>query len=192
MGAIVLAAGRSTRMGANKLVADLDGRPVFAHVVAALAEAGLPVIAVTGNDPDAVRAALDPMPPGLTFTHAADFAEGMSRSLAAGLAAAPPEWQAALVCLGDMPRIRAATFRRLASLAGAAAAAVPLFEGRRGHPVLWDRSQFAALAAITGDTGGRALLATLGDAVREVPVDDPGVLLDADTPDALATLRRQR
>ncbi len=190
VGAIVLAAGRSSRMGANKLVADLDGRPVVAHVVGALAAAALPVLVVTGHDPAAVEAAISG--PEIAFVHAADYARGMSRSLAAGLAAVPAEWTSALLCLGDMPRIRPETCRALAALAGSAPAVVPVFAGRRGHPVLWDRSQFAALAAISGDTGGRALLAALGDAVRELPVDDAGILLDADTPEALAALRGER
>jgi molybdenum cofactor cytidylyltransferase len=186
VGAIVLAAGRSSRMGANKLAADLDGKPVVAHVADALAEAGLPVLVVTGSDPAAIHQALAGRP--VAFAHAPDFAEGMSRSLAAGLAAAPADWDAALVCLGDMPRIRAATFAAIA----AAPPVAPLFQGRRGHPVRWARQQFAALAAISGDQGGKPLLAALGDAVFELPVDDPGVLLDADTPEALAALRRQR
>ena len=104
IGAIVLAAGRSTRMGgANKLLADLDGRPVIAHTVDAVLAAGLPPVVVTGHMADAVRAALAGR--AVRFVAAADYADGLSRSLAAGLAAAPAEWRAALIVLGDMPRI---------------------------------------------------------------------------------------
>ncbi len=187
VGALILAAGRSTRMGAaHKLLADLHGRPVVAHTADALIAAGLPPpLVVLGHRATEVRAAFGDRP--AIFVTAPDFADGLAASLRAGLAAVPGAWRGVLVCLGDMPRVAPATLRRLAAaLTDAAGVAVPVHDGKRGNPVAWGRTYFTRLRALTGDVGGKALLAEV-DAV-EVPVDDDGVLIDVDTPAALATL----
>lgn len=187
-GAIVLAAGRSTRMGGpSKLVADLHGRAVVAHVVAAVAAAGLPPpIVVVGDRAEAVRTALEGH--AARIVTAPDYADGLSASLRAGIAAVPADWSAALVLLGDMPRVTPATLRALAAAAtGEATIAVPVWAGRRGNPVLWGRAHFADLSRLTGDIGGKALLA--GRAVVEIAAESDGVLIDVDTPAALAALR---
>lgn len=202
VGAIVLAAGRSTRMGSvNKLLADLDGRPVVAHAIAAVATAGLagPVV-VLGHMADAVRTAIGAethgdgggggAAPGETtrFVIAQDFNGGMSRSLAAGLAAAPPDWCAALIVLGDMPRVAPTTLAAIAAaVTDSDAVVVPLADGKRGNPVAWGRAHWPRLATLTGDAGGRALLAEV--AIVEFETGDPGILADVDTPAALALLR---
>jgi len=193
VGAIVLAAGRSTRMGsANKLLADVDGLPVVAHVVDAIAAAGLPPpVVVLGHMADAVRAALGGR--AAIYVAAPDFAEGMSRSLRAGLAAAPAAWRGAIVALGDMPAVDPATYAALvATLLDYIPAVVPTWHGRRGNPVGWARTHWPRLAAVSGDAGGKALLSDLDHLVVEVAVDDPGILADVDTPEALAALRRGR
>lgn len=190
VGAIVLAAGRSTRMGpANKLLADLAGKPVVAHVVDAVAAAGLPPpIIVVGHMAAEVRAALGRR--SATYVEAADFAEGMSRSLRAGLAAVPADWRAVLVVLGDMPSVGAATLAMLAAAAtNDAVVAAPVWAGKRGNPLLWGRAHLPRLAAIDGDVGGKALLADLAAHVIEVAADNDGVLADVDTPEALAAMR---
>ena len=194
VGAIVLAAGRSSRWRAahsgtaNKLLASLDGAPVIAHVVAAIAAAGLPLpVVVTGHMAPEVSAALAGY--AVTFIDAPGFADGMSRSLAAGLAAAPSEWCAALVVLGDMPRVGAATLKALAAaVTDENTVALPVLNGRRGNPVVWGRAHWPALMALTGDLGGKALLSHLD--VIEVPTANDGVLTDVDTPEALALLQR--
>lgn len=194
VGAVVLAAGRSTRFsGANKLLAALDGKPVLAHVLDALAAAGLPPpVVVLGHMADAVRAAADGR--AARYITAPDHAAGLSRSLAAGIGAVPGGWRGALVCLADMPRVTPATYRALADAAVSdAAVAVPMFEGKRGNPVLWGRAWFARLARVSGDSGGdvggRALLGEIGGGVTEVAVDDAGILADVDTRAALAALQ---
>lgn len=190
VGAIILAAGRSTRMGGpSKLVADLHGRAVVAHVVEAVAAAGLPPpIVVVGDRAEAVRGALGGQ--AVEFVVAPDFADGLSASLRAGLASVPPEWRAALVLLGDMPRVTPATLRALAAAAADdATIAVPVWAGKRGNPVLWGRAHFGALRGLTGDVGGKALLSEFADRVIEVAADSDGVLIDVDTPEALAALR---
>ena len=189
VGAVVLAAGRSTRMpGPSKLVADLNGRAVVAHVVAAVAAAGLPrAVVVVGDRADAVRAAL--AGDGVEFVDAPDYADGLSASLRAGIAAVPDDWSAVLVLLGDMPRVHAATLVALAKVATATTIAVPVHAGQRGNPVLWGAAYFAELRELAGDVGGKVLLARHADHIVEVAVDDEGVLIDVDTPAALAALR---
>ncbi|UAJ12059.1 nucleotidyltransferase family protein [Polymorphobacter megasporae] len=191
VGVIVLAAGRSTRMGAaNKLIADLDGKPVVAHVVDAIAAAGLPPpIVVVGHMAAAVRAALGQR--RATYVTAPDFAEGMSRSLRTGLAAAPLDWRAAIIALGDMPSVDAETYAALAAAAiDRVPVVIPTWHGKRGNPLAWSRAHWTELSGVTGDGGGKVLLAALSDRLVELPVDDPGILADVDTPEALAALRR--
>jgi molybdenum cofactor cytidylyltransferase len=192
IGAVVLAAGRSTRMGGpNKLLADLNGEPVVRRTVEQVLSAGLePVVVVTGHMAGEIARALDGLP--VRFAENPRFAEGLSTSLAAGIAALPDHVDAALVALGDMPRVPGGTYRALAAAfdpGQGAHAVVPVFAGRRGNPVLWGRRFFTDLAGLSGDVGARALLAANRDAVAEVPVADDSVEFDIDTPEALAAAR---
>jgi molybdenum cofactor cytidylyltransferase len=192
--ALVLAAGRSSRMGANKLLAAVEGRPMLRHAVeAALASRAGPVLVVTGHEREGVEAALAGLP--VSFVHSPAHAEGLSASLKAGIAALPPDVDAAVVCLGDMPRVAAGVVDRLIESYAPAegrAVCVPTHAGKRGNPVLWDRRFFAEILDLRGDVGARHLIGAHADQVAEVPVEDAGVLLDVDTPAALAALRDER
>ncbi len=186
---LVLAAGRSSRMGRNKLTLTLDGVPLVRRVVDELAAAADEVVVVIGHDAEAVAAALAGAPARLV--HNPDYAEGLSTSLRAGLAALSPDADGVLVCLGDMPRIRRDDLARL--IAGfnpveGRTIILPTFEGRRGNPVLWGRRWFPAMAAVTGDKGARSLIEAQADQVAEVAIGHDGVLIDVDTPDAYAAL----
>ena len=191
VGAILLAAGRSTRMsGANKLLADLGGRPVVARTLDSIEAAGLPALVVLGNMAGEVRAALGER---ARFVEAPDFAEGLSRSLRAGIATAPADWRAAIVALGDMPEVPAAVLAAMvAAFREPHDIVVPVWRGKRGNPVLWPRAHFTRLAALSGDVGGKALLAEFADHIVEVEVDTDAVLTDIDTPDALDASRRRQ
>ena len=194
VGAVVLAAGRSSRMGAsNKLLASVRGEPMVRHAVRAVREAGVaPIVVVTGHEAEALRAALEDFE--IELVHNERFAEGMGMSLAAGIRALERRVDAAFVCLGDMPRVGA---RHLEAIRAAYAPregrllAVPVHgKGKaeeRGHPVLFDARFFPALAALEGDRGARRLLDEHADVVACVPLDD-AVLIDVDTPAALAGL----
>ncbi len=192
--AVVLAAGRSTRMGRNKLAELIAGEPVVRHVVKVALDARLrPVRVVTGHDPATIHAALDGL--DVAFVHNADFESGMAGSLRAGLAALPDGVQAAIVLLGDMPLISEGT---LAALIEAhrqrpeALAIVPTVDGQRANPVLIGRGLFAAVQGLSGDIGARKLIETLADGVIEVEVGDAGALIDVDTPESLEAVRRIR
>jgi molybdenum cofactor cytidylyltransferase len=142
-----------------------------------------PVLVVTGHEAGDIRAALADLP--LSFHHAADFADGMSASLKTGIGSVPADCVAALICLGDMPFIQPETLDRLANAHAGQAALFPAYRGKRGNPVLLARSLFAGIMRLTGDEGARAILKAIPDQVGELPVDDPGILRDVDSPDAL-------
>ncbi|HEX8115053.1 MAG TPA: NTP transferase domain-containing protein, partial [Kofleriaceae bacterium] len=188
--AVVLAAGRASRMGSNKLIAELDGEPIVRRTVrAVLGSRARPVIVVTGHEAEAVRAALAGL--DVQFAHNPDFALGMSTSLRVGVAAAGPV-AGALICLGDMPKLEA---RHLDTVIDACRSGdpdeiiVPTCDRKRGNPVLWPQAYFAEIAELTGDVGARALIDRHAEQVRLLAIDDPAILVDVDTPAALAELR---
>ncbi len=192
MTAIVLAAGRSTRMGAaNKLLADVGGRPMVRRVVeAALASAASPVLVVTGHQEAEVREALAGLE--VTFVHNPDYTKGLSSSLKAGIGAVPEAADGALVMLGDMPQITAEHLDRLIAAFAedrGNSIIVPTHAGKRGNPVLWPRAYFAEMLQLEGDAGARRLLAAHGSRVREVDLGTDAIFADVDTPEALAQLR---
>lgn len=187
VGAVVLAAGLSRRMGAaNKLLLEIDGAPMVARCVdAALASTARPVVVVTGHEGVAVRAALTGRE--LIFVGNPEPAAGLASSLRIGIAALGEKVDGALVCLGDMPWVRAEHIEALIAAFGANAArpiCVPTWERKRGNPVLWPLRHFAEIAALSGDSGARSLLDAHAAEVCYVPVGDPGVTRDADTPEA--------
>lgn len=190
--ALVLAAGRSSRMGpVNKLLADVEGQPMVRRVAeAAVASRAETVVAVTGHERENVEAVLSGL--AVATVHNPDHAAGLSSSLHRGLAALPPEAEGVIVCLGDMPRVSAAVIDRLIAafnpLEGRAIC-VPTWQGKRGNPVLLARRFLPEMQAISGDIGAKALIADYPEAVAEVPMPDDGVLLDIDTPDALTALK---
>jgi molybdenum cofactor cytidylyltransferase len=127
------------------------------------------------------------------FVHNPDFADGLSTSLKAGLAAVPLEADGAIMCLGDMPQVRAAMIDRLIAAfdpARGALIVVPTIEGKRGNPVVWSRRFFPELAALEGDVGARHVIGTYGEALVEVPADRTA-LVDIDTPEALSALKAE-
>jgi molybdenum cofactor cytidylyltransferase len=191
LAAIVLAGGQSRRMGArNKLLIEVDGQPMVARAVDAVAEAGFaPVVVVTGHQADEVRALLADR--NVVFAHNPDFAAGISTSLRTGIATLPDGIDGALVSLGDMPRVRADHLRRLAGAfdpAGGCAICLPTRRGKRGNPVLWARRFFGEMTDISGDVGARHIIGEHADLVCEVEMDDDAVLIDVDSPEALAAV----
>jgi len=189
--ALLLAAGRASRYRAaggaepTKLVAPYRGEPLVRWAVkAALASKARPVVVVTGHaraEVDAALAGLD-----VRFLHNPDYADGLSTSLRAGVAALP-EAEGAVVLLGDMPEASAAVVNALIASFEAspgALAAVALYGGRRGNPVLLGRALFAEVARLSGDEGARGLLAGLApERIAAVEVTEAGVTKDVDTPE---------
>jgi len=192
--AIVLGAGRSSRMGGpNKLLAEIGGKPLVRIVVeAALASRARPVIVVTGHQRERVEAALTGLP--VSFAHNPHFAEGLGTSLKTGIAALPADVDGAIVCLGDMPQVDAGLIDRLIGALDpdkGALVVVPTIDGKRGNPVVWSRRFFADLMTVEGDVGARYLIGRYPEAVVEVPLTGNAALTDVDTPEALAAVKAE-
>ncbi|HEV2650648.1 MAG TPA: molybdopterin-binding/glycosyltransferase family 2 protein [Rhizomicrobium sp.] len=189
--ALVLAAGLSSRMGSNKLLATVDGKPLVRHAVeAAMSSASAPVIVVTGNASATVRAAIAPLMPA--FVENPDYSKGLSTSLKSGLRSVPEDADAAMIVLGDMPAVSAGLLDKLIAAFDPAedrAICVATRHGKRGNPVLFARRFFPEILGIEGDVGARHLIAQYPELVCEVEAGDDGPLTDIDTPEALAEYR---
>jgi molybdenum cofactor cytidylyltransferase len=194
MAAIVLAAGRSTRMGSvNKMLAEIGGKPLVRIAAEqAVASHAHPVIVVTGHEREKVEGALKGLP--VRLVHNKNFAEGLGTSLKTGISAVPEEADAAVVCLGDMPQVDAALINRLIAAYDperGALVVVPSIEGRRGNPVVWSRRLFHDLMGLQGDIGARHLIGNYAEAVIEVPVAGEAALTDVDTPESLSAVKAE-
>ncbi len=186
--AVVLAAGQSRRMGGpNKLLIEVGGKTMVRRAVeAALSARCTPVVVVTGHMREQVEAALNGLP--VRFVHNLAYGDGLSTSLRAGIGALPESVDAAVVCLGDMPRV---TGRLVSALIGAfnptegRSIVVPTHAGKRGNPVLWAREFFAEMRDLAGDVGAKGLIGRHDDVLAEVELADDASLVDVDTPEAL-------
>lgn len=170
----------------NKLLVPFDGAPLITKVVdRALETAIAPVFVVVGHDADAIKVALKGRP--VQVVHNRDFASGLSTSVKAGVEALSPSAIGAMFLLGDMPLVSTATLQRLGKAFGAkpTEVVVPTFRGRRGNPVVLPRRLFGEVSKLTGDRGARPILERFSTVVREVEVNDEGILFDIDTPEAL-------
>ena len=191
--AVILAAGRSTRMGGpNKLLAELDGKKLVRIAAEqALASKASEVVVVTGHQAELVEKALAGL--NVRFVRNPEFAGGLASSVKAGIAAVPDNADGAVICLGDMPLISAGLIDRLVEAFAPDRGnliVVPVADGRRGNPVLWSRRFFKELMTLDGDIGARHLIAKHAEAVAEVPVEGQSAFLDIDTPQALEAARR--
>ena len=190
IGAVVLAAGLSSRMGANKLTMPLWGKPLIRHAVEAAASSrAMSVIVVTGNNAKDVETALDGMAVG--FVENIEYTKGLSTSLKCGLRALPDDCDGAAILLGDMPLVTPQLIDGLIAAfdpGRGRAIMVPVRNGRRGNPVLWARRFFPEMLALEGDRGAKPLLATHLDQIYELEAADDGPLIDIDTPSLLATI----
>lgn len=181
---VLLAAGRGSRFGSDKLLHKLpDGRPLAIAAAASLRPACERLVAVVRPGCPALAeqlAAAD-----CTIVECADADGGMGHSLAAGVRATPDAagW---LVALADMPFIATASHRVVADhLRAGASLAASEYRGQRGHPVGFAARWFDQLACLTGDYGGRTILLAHRRQLVLCPVDDPGVLRDIDRPEDL-------
>ena len=185
--ALVLAAGLARRMGRQKLLLDLRGKPVVRWTVEGVLAHVSEVVVVTGREDAEVRAALA----GLAVRYAVNPRpqDGQGTSIATGIAALKPWTSAALVVLGDQPRVPATVIPDLVAAQARSSKAIvaPVYRGTRGTPVLFLSVVFPELAALKGDTGARAVVDARAERVETVAVDAP-MPLDVDTPEDYARL----
>lgn len=184
----MLATGRSRRFGsANKLLAPLCGEPLLWHTLDAVcASRARPIVVVIGHQHQRLRESLQRYcrirrAPRIRCVLNRHYRKGMASSLQRGLAALPLQIDGALICLGDMPELRASTLERLRlAYRRGDAAALPMIRGQRGNPALLGQPLFAAIQEqLRGDHGARHLLARAAG-VREVPVSE-ATMRDVDT-----------
>ena len=180
--AIVLAAGAGTRFGGTKLSAQFRGEPLIAHAIRAARAAPVARVIVV-------------CPPGLDISEWPGMPEvetlritssEMSASLKAGIAAAAGT-DAAFVFLGDMPLVPHQLAGELAAALAGNFAAVPCWQGRKGHPVLLSAAAFAEIARLSGDEGAGRLLKARKD-VAFLDTTEEGVVLDIDRAEDIARL----
>ncbi len=171
-------------MGTPKALHPLRGRPLLAYALDTLAAIGLrEIIVVLGAEAERVREAI--RLEGIHVIVNSRFADGMSTSIRAGWRAVSPESKAVLIFLGDQPFVVPATVAALVARRSTTSARilVPTYAGVRGNPVLLDRAFASEVDALRGDVGCRGIAARHARQVVEVAVEDPGILLDLDTPE---------
>lgn len=190
-GFLVLAAGQSRRFGTDdKLLAPFDGKPVIAHVLDALQQAAptapTRVCLSPQNDNDlsenALARYLQSRRQAVLVCPNAQL--GMGSTLADAVAACG-DWAGWVICLADMPHIKARTYEQVLRTPAPGGILAPHWQTQRGHPVRFDQKWRNSLCELRGDTGARALLDRFNDQLTRLSVDDPGITLDIDTPSDL-------
>jgi len=193
--AVVLAAGRGRRWRGDgpKVLAPFAGRPLVTIAAdAALCSGASPVIVVAGD----VFPALHPCFSGrsIQLVYNPGHGSGITSSIRRGLEHVPADVRGCLILLADMPLVGATHVQHLMdgfAASGGAGICVPVYRGRRGNPVLWSSRYFPELMALRGDSGGRQLLTRYSKDVKEIEMDDDGILIDVDTRDELKDISRR-
>lgn len=184
IGALVLAAGRSSRFGRNKLAEPMtDGRTVLQATLETIQSLSIPVAVVASADSDYAQHLASSY--GVDICVFAGESPGLGDSIACGVSLRS-HWQGWLICLGDMPWIQAATVEAILSAADQASLVAPTFEGRRGHPVFFAGQYGPELSSLSGDMGARGVVARHAAALKEIPVPDSAILRDVDYPTDLS------
>jgi len=191
LGAVLLAAGCSSRFGGdNKLLAEIDGRPMVRVVAGELLGASCidEVLVVTGHDAPAVEGALDGL--NVRFVFNADWRDGMGGSIAVGVSKLATALDGAAIVPGDMPFLTASVIERLGAEFQEREGEFIVFPatpaGEQRNPVIWPRRFFGLLQGLSGPEGGKRLLLELADFCSAVSITDEEVLLDIDAPDDMS------
>ena len=188
---IILAAGRSQRMGKNKLLLPFRGKPILQHVIDAAQQSSLsPLILVLGFNSDVIRSQIDPGTALVVENN--DFACGYGSSLQVGLKALDKPCTGAIFLLGDQPLVSTKTIEKLllAFQKEPKRWVAPSWNGQRGNPVITPASWFDRIFALRGDTGPREHLKDPAANLKLVNVDDRGVVFDIDSPEDYENLKK--
>ena len=182
--ALILAAGESSRMGADKATLDYKGSAFLAGILKTLGEAGIERVAVVlGHHAAEIRQSVN-LGAAEVVTNP-DYQRGQTSSLQVGLEALEAEeLEAVVVCLVDHPAISAQTIRQIVAAFrdSRAPVVIPTHQGRRGHPVVLGRQLFEELLSLGREVGANTVVRKHREATKFVEVDDPGILLDIDDP----------
>jgi molybdenum cofactor cytidylyltransferase len=196
--AIILAAGKSTRMGEAKQLLRLGDSTVLGQTIENVRRSRVDeIVLVLGSSAEAIRRQLPiSLLEGLKVVINPAYAQGMATSLRAGLSALDAQVDAALIVLADQPFVRPQTLSQIAQLAhqhrsSRAQIVIPSYQGVRGNPVLLDRSVFAEVMALQGDVGCRAIFSSHTERTLMLEVEDEGILLDIDSHEDYERLREE-
>ncbi len=184
---ILLAAGESRRMRYPKPLLKVGDETFVAHLAATMLEVVEHLTVVVGAHSDRVRPAI-PVDRRIKVVDNPDWVRGQLTSIKAGIHALPPDASAAILHLTDHPTVKVETFAAVldAYRQSGKPIVIARHTGHRGHPVLFDRSMFPELLDAPEDQGARVVVNADASRVVYIDVDDPGILLDLDTPEELA------
>jgi molybdenum cofactor cytidylyltransferase len=180
--AILLAAGKSERMGQNKLLLPFGGRTVIQRTLdSLLASRAGEVIVVLGNKAQEINASIGSRRALVVLNP--NFARGMSTSLITGLGMVSNQVKFVIIALGDQPLITPRVYNQLieAALSTQKGIILPVYKGERGNPIVISTRYRAEILKQTGDIGGRELLKQYPEDVLEVPVECEGVVVNINT-----------
>ena len=189
---VILGAGKSSRMGSeNKLLADINGKPMILRVVEAANGSKIDkTFLVTGHQRELIQTATKAE--NIQFVHNPNFSEGLSSSIKSVKHQLNSDVDGVIVCLGDMPGITSAHINTLINTFEDNSNRhifIPILNGKRGNPVLWSNKYFSLLCSLTGDMGARAIFESHSNDILEVEINDDAIHTDLDTPTALKLYR---
>ncbi|WP_333646968.1 nucleotidyltransferase family protein [Candidatus Binatus sp.] len=184
---IILAAGESRRMGYPKPLLDIGGRTFIEHIAETMLAVVPRLVIVIGAHRERVRAAI-PRDARIAIVENPDYSRGQLSSLKVGIGVIQPDSAGAIVHLGDHPMVRVETFRAIVDSYHRTGKPIVIarHDGRRGHPVIFDRAMFAELLSAPEEEGARHVVNADPSRVAYVDLNDPGINLDLDTPSDLA------
>ncbi len=184
---ILLAAGESRRMGYPKPLLKVGEETFVAHLAGAMLKVVARLTVIVGAHSDRVRPAI-PDDPRIKMVDNPEWIQGQLSSIKAGVRALPPDASAAIIHLTDHPTVKAETFAAVidAYRQSGKPIVIARHAGHRGHPVLFDRTMFPELLEAPEDQGARVVVNADASRVVYADVDDPGILLDLDTPEELS------
>ncbi len=191
--AVVLAAGESKRMGQPKMLLPFKGSTILETVIRSLLEGDIPHILVVLGAESARLSEILRNYPVQTVTNP-NYSQGMLSSVQAGFDALPSETRSVLVVLGDQPTISGPVLARLkaATQTSPDSIVLPVYRGRRGHPVLIPAIYRSEIAALSHEIGLRQLLQRHPDAILEIQMDSPEILEDIDDPKSYEEARSKK
>ncbi|MEM3794232.1 MAG: molybdenum cofactor cytidylyltransferase, partial [Thermoprotei archaeon] len=181
-GCLILAAGESRRMGTQKLLLEVQGKPILQHVIDTASTIGFPeLVVVIGSQSDKIISKINFGSVKIVINN--EYRAGLSSSLKLGLKSFTSNPDAYMVMLGDMPFIRPDTLRKLLEEHAKTDPfmSIPVYREKRGNPVIISRRAVKEVETLSGDSGARQLLERHPHEVMWIQVDDEGVILDVDT-----------
>ena len=187
--AIVLAAGKSERMGKPKALLPLRGKTFLENILAAISNSPVEeTCVVVGHHRDEIEPHVKP-PARLVFNP--DYEQGMITSLQAGIRWLPSHTSGALLFLVDHPLVESETIKSLVRKVGPDRIVLPTFQGRRGHPVLFGSAILEEILGLSASQGANIVVHKDPDRIVEVSVNSPGILVDVDTPEDFLKLQSE-